>query len=111
MLKSVFAALAMSFVASTASAADFTAIADIERGQSVTVEGVVDRFYDTDEILLRDASGTVRVYLGPKPAALRSGERIVVEGVMDNDLFQNELYAREITRESGEKMSVSGGYE
>ena len=89
----------------------FTAIADIERGQSVTVEEVVDRFYGTDEILLRDASGTVRVYLGPKPAALRSGERIVLEEVMDDDLFQNELCAREITRDSGEKISVSGIYE
>ena len=65
------------------------------------MKGLWIGFYETDEILLRDASCTVVVHLGPKPAALRSGERIVVEGVTDTDLFQNELYAREIKRKIG----------
>ncbi len=110
MLKRTFGAIALCLMAGSA-LADTTPIADIQRGQSVTVAGVVDRFFDTDEIRLRDETGTVRVYLGPRALPIKSGERIVVEGVMDDDLVMNELYARRITRENGEKISISRTYD
>lgn len=110
MFKRTFGAIVFSLMAGTA-LAETVPIADIQRGQSVKVEGVVDRFFDTDEIRLRDDTGTVRVYLGPQALPLRSGERIVVEGVMDDDFVMNELYARQITRENGEKISISRTYE
>ncbi|MCE8005645.1 hypothetical protein [Aestuariivita sp.] len=110
MLLRLVGAVAVSLVTSAA-LADITPIADVKRGQSVVVEGVVDRFFDTDEIRLRDDSGTLRVYLGSQTLPLRSGERIVIEGIMDDSLVMNELYAREITRENGEKISVSNTYD
>ena len=91
--------------------AEITPIADLQRGHSITVEGVVDRFFDTDEIRLRDASGTVRVYLGPDMLPIESGERIRISGVMDNDIAFNELYAREVTREGGEIITIDRRYE
>ncbi|MEM8702044.1 MAG: hypothetical protein AAGF82_09485 [Pseudomonadota bacterium] len=110
MLKRTFGAIALSLMAGSALAGT-TPIADIQRGQSVTVAGVVDRFFDTDEIRLRDETGTVRVYLGPQPLPIVSGERLVVEGIMDDDLVMNELYARQITRQNGEKIGISRTYD
>ncbi|MEM1048893.1 MAG: hypothetical protein AAGL24_22265 [Pseudomonadota bacterium] len=110
MLKRTFAAIVFSLMAGTA-LAETTPIADIQRGQSVTVSGVVDRFFDTDEIRLRDETGTVRVYLGSQPLPIVSGERLVVEGIMDDDLVMNELYARQITRQNGEKIGISRTYD
>lgn len=122
MIGRMTAILALSFAAGMAQAqtveqtaelgvAQTIAIADVQRGQSVTVAGVVDRFFDTDEIRLRDDSGAIRVYLGEAAVPVQTGERLVIEGVMDDGLLFNELYARSITRESGEVIAVSGsGY-
>lgn len=98
-------------MATTPALADVTSIGDIQRGQPVTVAGVIERFHDEDEIRLRDETGSVRVYLGPQPLALDLGERIQVSGFMDDDLFFNELYAREIVTDDGEVITVERRYE
>ena len=110
MLKYVLGAAALVATAAVA-AAETVPIAQIKRGQSVTVQGEVDRFFDTDEIRLRDDSGTVRVYLGPRAVPIDSGERITVEGVMNDDLVNNELYARKITRANGDVIEITGEYD
>ena len=91
---------------STPSVADVIAISEVQRGQTVTVQGTVDHFFDSDEIRLRDESGTLRVYLGPDILPIESGERLRISGIMDNDLFLNELYAREVTRADGTVIEI-----
>ena len=95
----------------TPTLAEVIPIDDIARGQSVTVAGVVEHFFDIDEIRLRDQSGAVRVYLGSGDLPIETGARITVSGIMDDDLFSNELYAREITLENGEILTVSESYD
>ncbi len=107
----LFLSLAIAIGIATPALFDVVPIASMQRGQTATVEGFVDKFFDSDEIRLRDESGTVRVYLGPQMIDLKSGERIRVSGVLDNDLFLNEFYAREITRENGENITIRHEYE
>ncbi len=105
--------LAASLVAgvTTAAAAEIIPISDIARGQSVTVAGTVEHFFDIDEVRLRDESGAVRVYLGSGDLGIETGDRITVSGVMDDDLFSNELYAREVVQANGEVFTISDGDE
>ena len=86
--------------------ADVIAISGLERGRTATIEGTVDRFFDSDDIRLRDESGTVRVYLGPDILPIESGERLSISGIMDDDLVLNEFYAREITQENGDVLVI-----
>ncbi|MFX0540210.1 hypothetical protein ACEWPM_000545 [Roseovarius sp. S4756] len=95
---------------STPALAQVTAIADVQRNQPVTVAGTVERFHDEDEIRLTDETGSLRVYLGPRPVQLELGQSIQIRGFMDNDLIGNELYAREITMEDGTVVTVDGAY-
>ncbi|MEM7645083.1 MAG: hypothetical protein AAF366_21605 [Pseudomonadota bacterium] len=105
-------ALVLPFVvACTPAMADIIPIEDVQRGQPVTVAGVVDRFHDEDEIRLRDDTGTLRVYLGPQPLALDLGDRIQVSGFMDDDLALDELYAREIVTADGAVIAIDRRYE
>ena len=91
--------------------ADVTPIKDVQRNQPVTVAGTVERFHDEDEIRLRDDTGSLRVYLGPRPTALELGQKIEVRGFMDGDLLMNELYARDIVTEDGTVITVERGFE
>ncbi|GGX72214.1 hypothetical protein GCM10007385_46310 [Tateyamaria omphalii] len=106
-----FLSVAIAIGIATPALSEVVPISSVQRGQTATVEGVVDRFFDSDEIRLRDESGAVRVYLGPQMIDLKSGERIRVSGILDNDLLLNEFYAREITRENGESISIRHQYE
>lgn len=98
-------------VAAMPAVAQVTPIEDVVRSQPVTVAGSVERFHDEDEITLRDATGTLRVYLGPKPVALEMGEQIEIRGFMDDNLIMKELYAREIVRADGTVVTVDRDYE
>lgn len=97
-------------VAAPAAAQTVTPIEDVERGTMVTVAGVVERFRDEDEFTLRDETDTIAVYAGPAMPMLSLGERVVVSGFVDDDLFFRELYAREIVREDGEVVVLPRGY-
>lgn len=78
-----------------------TAISDIKRGSTVTVQGTVERILDTDEFRLADESGDIVVYIGWKNVVpVDVGEQIAVKGFVDDDLFL-ELYAREIIHGDG----------
>ena len=83
-----------------AAAAGTTPIAEVRRGTMVAVAGTVDRILDTDEFRLRDASGAIRIYVGPNWVPVDVGERVTVRGFVDNDL-RKEVYAREIVRADG----------
>lgn len=91
--------------------ASTTAIGSLERGQSVTISGTVDRITDEDEFRLRDASGTVRVYVGPTMVPVNTGEVVTVEGFVDDDPGPIEVYARSLTRADGTQVTFSHSYD
>lgn len=82
-------------------AESITAINEVRRGSMVTIEGVVQRIVDTDEFILADATGAIRIDVRyPNFVPVAEGERVSVRGFVDRDLFL-EVYAREIVHADG----------
>ena len=91
--------------------ADTTQIADLRYGSTATISGTVDRITDEDEFRLTDASGSVTVYIGPGIVPFDIGEAITVNGNVDRELGQFEVYAREAVRADGSKLTFTHQYE
>jgi uncharacterized protein YdeI (BOF family) len=88
-------------VSTATNAERITAIGEVRRGSMVTIEGVVQRILDTDEFVLADASGKIRVDVRyPNFVPVAEGERVKVRGFVDRDLLR-EVYAREIVHADG----------
>jgi uncharacterized protein YdeI (BOF family) len=92
-----------------AAMAEIMAIGDIRRGMMATVEGSVNRITDEDEFILADATGNIRVYIGPNAMPVRAGDAVRVEGFVDDDL-RMEIYADTITLADGEVISLPRRY-
>ena len=106
------ATVLVSFAFAGAAAADtVTPIADVERGTNVTVSGTVERLLDSDEFRLADDSGSIRVYVGPDWVPADVGEAVTVRGFVDDDWFNEEIYAREIERADGTITRFDHRYE
>jgi uncharacterized protein YdeI (BOF family) len=88
-----------------------TPIAEAKRGSTVTVQGTVERITDEDEFRLADASGSIRVYVGPNWVPADVGEAVTVRGFVDDDLGPRELYARSLTRADGSVVAFERRYE
>ena len=99
------AALCTALAAPVAWAEPITPIAEARRGTMVTVSGTVTRITDEDEFRLGDASGTIRVYVGPDRVPVDIGEAVVVQGVVDDGLGPREVYARSLRRADGRVIS------
>lgn len=103
--------LAFSFAASAQPAAErITAINDLARGSTATIQGSVERILDEDEFRISDASGSIKVYIGPNLVPVEVGEKITVRGFVDNDL-RKELYARELVRANGDVVRFDRRYD
>jgi uncharacterized protein YdeI (BOF family) len=96
--------------AAPAAASETTRIADLVRNTNVTVVGSVDRLTDEDEFILADASGSVRVYVGPNFVPVNPGDTVTVRGFVDDD-FRLEIYAREIVRPDGSTVTLDHRYD
>lgn len=109
----LFAATAFGALFATAALASgpVTPIGDLQRGTTVTVAGTVERITDEDEFRLADASGTVRVYVGPNWVPANVGETVTVDGFVDNDFGPLEIYARSLTRADGTVVTFDRGYD
>jgi uncharacterized protein YdeI (BOF family) len=105
-------AAAPTAVAAPASSAEaITPIGDLRRGTMVTVEGQVTRILDTDEFLIADNSGNIRVDVGyPNFVPVREGVRVKVRGFVDRD-FLREIYASEIVHADGRVTSLDRRYQ
>jgi uncharacterized protein YdeI (BOF family) len=90
-------------------AAPAQTVATLVRGQPVTIVGVVDRITDEDEFILRDATGTVRVYVGPNFVPAAAGETVTVSGRVDDD-WSLEIYATVIVRADGTRVDLPHRY-
>lgn len=89
-----------------------TPIAEAQRGTIVTVQGTVERITDEDEFRLADASGTIRIYVGPNWVPTKVGETVIVSGFVDDDLLApREIYARSLTRADGTVVTFNRSYE
>lgn len=81
----------------------------LQRGQPVTIAGIVDRITDEDEFLLRDDTGKVEVYVGANLVPALEGENVTVIGTVDDDGLL-EIYARAIIRADGTRVELAQGY-
>lgn len=100
------------FSSSAVLASPITSIADAKRGTAVILAGTVERITDEDEFRLRDASGSIRVYVGPNWVPAAVGESVTVNGLVDDDLLgPRELYARSLTRADGTVITFDRRYE
>jgi uncharacterized protein YdeI (BOF family) len=100
--------LAAPLLAATSGKTDAT-VSTLAPGQTVTLAGTVERITDEDEFLLRDATGTVLVYVGPNLVPAQTGESITVSGFVDDD-GPLEIYATAITRADGTRVELSHRY-
>jgi uncharacterized protein YdeI (BOF family) len=107
----VIAALCATLAAPAAFASQITPIADAQRGTMVTVKGTVERITDEDEFRLADASGNIRIYVGPNWVPAEVGEIVIVNGFVDDDLGPREIYARSLTRADGTVIAFERRYE
>jgi uncharacterized protein YdeI (BOF family) len=89
--------------------AEVTSVAELRRDSFATVAGTVDRITDEDEFVLADATGHVRVYVGPTVVPVRPGEAVTVTGMVDDGL-RLEIYAREIVRADGTVLIFNHQY-
>ena len=99
-----------SLAALPAFAEAITPIADVKRGQAVTVEGTVERILDEDEFRLEDASGRIDVYIGPNVLPANTGDRVTVRGIVDDD-SSREIYARQLVMPDGSVVTFDNGAE
>ncbi len=86
-------------------------IAEAKRGTFVTVEGDVTRILDEDTFRLADSSGDIRIYIGPNRLPVRPGDRVSVNGFVDDDLGPREIYADVLTREDGTVITFERRYD
>lgn len=105
------AALCATLAAPVALASQITPIADAQRGTMVTVQGTVERITDEDEFRLADASGNIRIYVGPNWVPAEVGETVIVNGFVDDDLGPREIYARSLTRADGTVITFDLRYD
>ena len=111
-MKLFAATLVSTLFASTALAnKPITPVGDLKRGSMVTVQGTVERISDEDTFRLADATGNVRVYVGPSWVPADVGEAVTVEGFVDNDLGPLEIYARSLPRADGTVVKFDRRYE
>ncbi len=93
--------------------AAITPIRDVRRGQSVALQGQVQRLRDTDEFVLRDDTGTIIIYIGWRnrmPVSV--GQRVTVIGTADDDVIPGlrpEIYASRIVLPDGRTVELIRG--
>jgi uncharacterized protein YdeI (BOF family) len=102
------------FLTSSPALADevLTDITDAARGAFVAVKGEVTRILDEDTFRLTDATGSIRVYIGPNRMPVRDGDSVTVEGQVDDDLIgPREIYADALVLEDGTVVTLSRRYD
>jgi uncharacterized protein YdeI (BOF family) len=109
-MKRAFLAAIAALSVTSALAETITPIGDLVRNSSVTVSGTVDRVTDEDEFVMSDATGSVRVYVGPNRVPASRGEAVTVRGFVDDDL-RLEIYARELVRADGTVVTFDHRYD
>lgn len=76
---------------------------------AITLNGTLERWLDDDEFILSDDTGSIGVYIGPHEVPATVGERLTVNGQVDDDL-PLEVYADTLQRADGSTFTVGGPY-
>ena len=100
-----------SFARDTGQEVKVTPISELQRGTTITVRGEVARITDEDEFILKDSSGSVRVYVGSDMVPAEVGENVTVSGFVDDDVIgPKEIYAKTLTRADGSIVTFDHKY-
>ncbi len=87
-------------------------IQSLRRGSFATIQAEVVRYRDHDEILVRDASGRIEVFLGSGVFSppVEVGETVTITGWVDDDIIdiRREIYATQIVRDDGTIIELAG---
>ena len=102
-------ALSIFLGAVIAQAKDITPIDDVRRGTPVVIQGEVVRILDVDEFRIQDDTGSIRVYIGWRNRMpVKVGDRVTVDGFVDDDGLRPEVYAWSLTTADGKKIEFKG---
>ncbi|MEQ8658360.1 MAG: hypothetical protein RIC24_13755 [Hyphomicrobiales bacterium] len=102
--------VAASILTGPALAYELTMVDQLQPYEPAALEGAVERITDSDAFVLRDASGSILVYIGPHRMPVSTGDTITVNGRLDDDL-PREFYADQLVLPNGQVMEVGGPYE
>ena len=105
------AALAVFAAPALADSDPITPIADAQRGSFATVEGEVARILDEDTFRLADASGAIRIYIGPNRMPVRTGDAVRVTGFVDDGFGPREIYADGLVQADGTEIQFDRRYD
>lgn len=104
-------ALGFSGVAYAENSNDIQTIDSLKAETIVTVAGTVESIRDEDEFILKDDTGSIKVYIGPNRMPVKQGDAVTVEGMFDNDIIKREIYAHAITDADGNVTKMEKRYE
>jgi uncharacterized protein YdeI (BOF family) len=110
----IVTAFAIAFFLSAPAAAfkdPAVAVADAKRGTFVTLEGEVTRILDEDTFRLTDMTGDIRIYIGPNRMPVRIGDRVAVNGFVDDDFGPREVYADALETADGTIVTFDRRYD
>ncbi|MFN3170099.1 MAG: NirD/YgiW/YdeI family stress tolerance protein [Hyphomicrobiales bacterium] len=99
-----------SFLAVPALAYQLTTVDQLEPYEPAALEGTVERVTDSDTFVFEDATGSIRVYIGPHRMPVGAGDAVTVKGRLDDDL-PREVYADQLVLSDGQVIEVGGPYE
>lgn len=86
-------------------------VSEAQRGSFVTVAGSVTRIMDEDTFRLADASGDIRIYIGPNRMPVRAGDAVTVSGFVDDGFGPREIYADTVTLPDGSMVTFERRYD
>ncbi len=101
---------ATSLLASPALAYELTTVDQLQPYEPAALQGTVERVTDSDTFVLEDATGSIRVYIGPHRMPVGAGDAVTVNGRLDDDL-PREVYADQLVLSDGQVVEVGGPYE
>jgi uncharacterized protein YdeI (BOF family) len=101
---------AVSVLATPGLAYELTTVDQLQPYEPAALNGTVERVTDDDTFVFRDATGTIRVYIGPRPMPVGAGDAVTARGRLDDDL-PREVYAEQLVLSDGQVVQVGGPYE
>jgi uncharacterized protein YdeI (BOF family) len=101
---------ATSLLASPALAYELTTVDQLQPYEPAALQGTVERVTDSDTFVFEDATGSIRVYIGPHRMPVGAGDAVTVNGRLDDDL-PREVYADQLVLSDGQVVEVGGPYE
>ena len=78
-----------------------------EAGVMTTLQGSVEQITDTNEFIMKDATGMVKVDIGDAKISLKVGDQVTVEGLVETDLQGRDMEAQSLTGPDGKVVTIT----